>query len=64
MVEQKLNKRYEFYFGGLRLKLEGALGNIILFCFDLVTNQHSGPDTELKVGHFPAVFFGQSLVDF
>ena len=62
MVGKKLNKRYEFYFGGLRLKLEGELKNISIVLF-LATNQHSGPDTKLKVGQFPAVFLGQSLID-
>ena len=59
MVEQKLNKRCEFYFGSLRLKLEGKLGNISIVLVFL----HSGPDTELRVGQFPAVFLGQSLID-
>ena len=55
MAEQNINKRYEFYFGSLRLKLEDELWNISTDLF-LATNQHSGPDTELKIGQFPAVF--------
>ena len=58
VVEQKLNtgKCYEFHFGG------GELRNISIVLF-LATNQHSGPDTELKVGQFPAMFLGQLLID-
>ena len=56
MVEQKLNKRLEFYFGG------GELRNMSIVLF-LATNQHSGPDTKLKVRQFLAMFLGQSLID-
>ena len=47
---------FVFILGAERLKTDGKIRSIVDFFF--WTNQHSGPDTELKVGQVVAVFLG------